>query len=179
VSLAFLSGNSVSGEVELLPGADGTPSRVMRRVGGLPGEEDLMGARSYGVGFADWTCGDPDHWVFEGTGMREGDRVPQLVGWEYHGPPHKDDPSLEVLSSGTVYGWNGENRNRNYSTTIYTAPKGNLVFNAGTCWWNMVLSTPPGFMNSPRRHFLENDARIQRITKSVLDRMISLDVPRQ
>ena len=30
-------------------------------------------------------------------------------------------------------------------------PKGNLVFNAGTCWWNVVLSTPPGFQNPPRQ----------------------------
>jgi hypothetical protein len=176
VSLAFLSGNSVSGEVALLPGADGTPNRVMRRVGGLPGEEELMGARSYGVGFADWTCGKPDHWAFEGTDMRQGDRVEQLVGWEYHGRPLKDDPSLEVLSSGPVYGWDGQLRDNSYATTIYTAAKGNLVFNAGTCWWNMVLSTPPGFMNPPRRFFLREDPRIQRITRNVLDRMISLDV---
>jgi hypothetical protein len=83
---------------------------------------------------------------------------------------------LQVLSSGTVYGWNGERRNGTYATTIYTAPKGNLVFNAATCWWNMLLSTPPGFMNPPKRYFLQPDARIQRITKNVLDKMIETDV---
>jgi hypothetical protein len=30
---------------------------------------------------------------------------------------------------------------------IYTAPKGNFVFNAATCWWNMFLSYPPGSQN--------------------------------
>ena len=45
VSLAFLSGNSVSGVVELLPGSDGRPNRVMRRAGrGFQGEQELMGS---------------------------------------------------------------------------------------------------------------------------------------
>src|SRR4029079_11818096 len=43
VSLAFLSGNSVSGEVRLMPGADGRPNRIQRRVGDLPDEETLLG----------------------------------------------------------------------------------------------------------------------------------------
>jgi hypothetical protein len=88
VSLAFLSGNSISGVVELLPSSDGRPNRVMRRAGrGFQGEQELMGSTSYGVGFADWTSDTPEHWVFEGTNMKKGDRVAQLVGWEYHGAP--------------------------------------------------------------------------------------------
>src|SRR5262245_65874046 len=35
VNLAFLSGNSVSGQVELRPSTDGRPNRVMRRIGDL------------------------------------------------------------------------------------------------------------------------------------------------
>jgi hypothetical protein len=173
VNLAFLSGNSISGVVELLPDGSGRPNRIMRRAGrGFQGEEDLMGSTSYGVGFADWTCDKPDHWVFEGTKMTKGDRIAQLVGWEYHGHPLGKHANLEVLSEGPVYGWNGERRRGTYATTIYTAARGNLVFNAATCWWNMLLSTPPGFQNPPRREFSHGDARVQRITKNVLDRMI-------
>jgi hypothetical protein len=144
VSLAFLSGNSISGIVELLPAGDGRPNRVMRRAGGgFPREQDLMGATSYGVGFADWTAENPEHWVFEGTNMKKGDRVAQLVGWEYHGPPLATHPGLVVLSEGAVYGAAGEKRTGTYATTLYAARRGNLVFNAGTCWWNVVLSSPP------------------------------------
>jgi hypothetical protein len=174
VSLAFLSGNSISGIVTLSPSSDGRPNRIMRRAGSFPNEPALMGSTSYGVGFASWTCDKPDHWVFEGTNMKKGDRVVDLVGWEYHGPPLGEHASMEVLSQGQVYGWNGEARNRDYATTLYTAPKGNLVFNAGTCWWNMVLSTPPGFMSPPRRYFRESDPRVQRITKNILNRMIAV-----
>jgi hypothetical protein len=174
VSLAFLSGDSISGVVELLPSSDGRPNRVMRRAGrGFQGEQDLMGATSYGVGFADWTSDNPDHWAFEGTGMKKGDRVAQLVGWEYHGPPLATHPGLVVLSEGPVFGASGEKRAGTYATTLYTARRGNLVFNAGTCWWNLVLSSPPGFQNPPRKDFRRNDPRIQRVTKNILDRMIA------
>jgi hypothetical protein len=175
VSLAFLSGNSISGVVELLPSSDGRPNRVMRRAGrGFQGEQELMGATSYGVGFADWTSDLPEHWAFEGTNMKKGDRVAQLVGWEYHGAPLGKHANLAVLSEGPVYAANGQKGAGTYATTLYAAPKGNLVFNAGTCWWNVVLSSPPGFQNPPRRDFLRSDPRIQRITKNILDRMIAV-----
>jgi len=178
VSLAFLSGNSISGEVELVPATDGRPNRVMRRAGrDFEAEQALMGATSYGVGFADWTAGRPDHWAFDGTDMKQGDRVADLVGWEYHGAPLGTHQDLVVLSEGPVFAANGA-RTGTYATTIYSARKGNLVFNAGTCWWNMVLSSPPGFRNPPRKDFLRNDPRIQRITKNVLDRMIAVGVAR-
>jgi hypothetical protein len=179
VSLAFLSGNSISGVVELLPSSDGRPNRVMRRAGrGFQGEQELMGATSYGVGFADWTADNPEHWAFGGTKMKKGDRVAQLVGWEYHGPPLAKHAGLVVLSEGPVYGASGDKSTGTYATTLYTVQRGNLVFNAGTCWWNVVLSSPPGFQNPPRKDFRRNDARIQRITKNILDRMIGATVTR-
>jgi len=36
----LLSGNSISGEVSLLPSTDGRPNRVIRRVGGFRAEQD-------------------------------------------------------------------------------------------------------------------------------------------
>jgi hypothetical protein len=98
-----------------------------------------------GVGFTDWTCYKPKHWVFEEANVKKGDRVPALVGWEYHGAPVGMNPNLVVPSEGPVYGANGEKRPGIYATTIYAVAKGNLVFNAATCWWNRVLSSPPGF----------------------------------
>jgi hypothetical protein len=106
--------------------------------------------------------------------MKKGDRVSQLVGWEYHGAPLAKHTGLVVLSEGPVYTAGGEKRTGTYATTLYTAPRGNLVFNAGTCWWNAVLSSPPGFQSPPRKDFRRNDTRIQRITKNILDRMIGL-----
>jgi hypothetical protein len=176
VHLAFLSGNSVSGKILFRPGADGRPNRIFGRysVDGshhFRNDQDLMGVSSYGVGAADWTCRAPDHWMFEGTGMKDGDSIPQLVGWEYHGPPMRDDPSLVVLARGKTRRGQQET-NREYASVLYTAPKGNFVFNAATCWWNMPLSRPPGAVNPPRTDFSREDRRVQRITKNLLDRML-------
>jgi hypothetical protein len=51
-----------------------------------------------------------------------------------------------------------------YAATIYTSERGNPDFNAGTCWWSMVLSSPPGFKNPPKKDFTREDPRVQRIT---------------
>ena len=34
--------------------------------------------------------------------MKKGDRIPGLIGWEYHGDPPKDIPGLEVVGEGTA-----------------------------------------------------------------------------
>jgi hypothetical protein len=54
----------------------------------------------------------------------------------------------------------------------WTCQKGNFVLDAGICWWNMVLSSPLGFMDPPRRDFSKDDPRVQRITANLLKRMI-------
>jgi hypothetical protein len=57
-----------------------------------------------------------------------------------------------------------------YTTTIYNRPKGNFVFNAATCWWSLPLSSPPGFRNPPNKDFSKDDARIQQITRNLLNK---------
>ena len=66
-----------------------------------------MGARNIDPvnGGGDWICAKPDHWIFAGTGMKKGDRIPGLIGWEYHGDPPPDLPGLEVVAEGTA--WHG------------------------------------------------------------------------
>jgi hypothetical protein len=111
--------------------------------------------------------------------MKKGDSIPELVGWEYHGPPFANGyKDFTVLAEGNVHLFNGEPTSRQYAATIYTAPKGNFVFNAGTCWWPKLLSSPPGFMEPPYRYFREGDERVRRMTKNLLDKMISLNIKR-
>lgn len=178
VNILFLSGNSVFGKVYLKPSSKGTPDRVFGREERFKDEEWLMGARSYGVGLADWTCTAPDHWMFAGTDMKKGDAIPNLVGWEYHGYPLPDIDGLEVVAAGSVAGAEAESR---YAATYYETPKGNFVFNAATCWWSMVLSSPPGssYPNNPRKLFTEraidfrqDDPRVQQITRNLFVRAI-------
>jgi hypothetical protein len=195
LNVAFLSGNTCCGRIDPRPGADGRRDRIFGRFDRFgprdtkerfnsmlrlphrsPNENTLVGARSTGdvTGGADWACDLPDHWLFEGTGMKKGDRIPGLVGWEWHGDPATDIPGLEVVSSGMTTDGQGHDHGT-YTATIYPGPKEkrNFVFNASSCWWADGLSQPPGYVRpkvytEPRGP----DARAQRITANILDRML-------
>ncbi len=172
VNLVFLSGNSISHEIELRPNHAGRSDRTFARARPFEDEAELMGGSSYGVGLADWTCLRPEHWLFARTNMKAGDAIAGLVGWEYHGPPlKKDDPSLVVVASGPVKDSDGSTLAEHYAAVIYEAPRGNFVFNAATCWWSMVLSSPPGFINPNRVDFRHEDRRVQQMTQTVFERI--------
>ncbi len=183
VSLGFFSGNAACWEVETFPSSrDKTPARVYRRTRLFPDEQLLMGSKSYGSGYGDWVATKPRHWIYEGTGMAEGEAVRGLIGWEFHGPPLGDMPGLEVVAEAPLYppeGWDGDAlggriKNKRHAGVVFQCSKGNWVFNAGTIWWPEGLSQPPGHM--PARHSIAGtmgpDARVQRITRNVLDRFI-------
>ena len=192
----WLSGNSVFVVSPFSPSARGAANRTITRetlFGGLtqdellaagkvfgdypprgPDESLIIGARSIVPfnGGGDWICTRPDHWVFEGTGMKKGDPIRGLVGWEHHGAP-ANLPGLEVLAEGTV--WAGGTRPAHWTATLFHGPKGNLVFNAATIFWTQGLSSPPGHM-LPWSHWSRPhgvDARVQRITQNVLARALA------
>lgn len=187
-SVGFFSGNAVCGKVDW---DDAT--RSIRRTGvfGPPGgtnefasmssltherpyANELIGAHSTGpvTGGADWVCVMPEHWVYEKTGMALGDRIPGMIGWEYHGDP-APIPSLKVIASGPTQSAPGVLNGGIYTATVYEGTKGNLVFNASTCWWADGLSAPPGYQ-SPSVYTSPKgiDPRVQQITKNVLQRML-------
>jgi hypothetical protein len=187
-SVGFFSGNAVCGKVEW-----NEAERSIRRVGvfGPPGgtrefhemsslkherpyANELIGAHSTGpvTGGADWICTLPEHWIYEGTGMSLGDRIPGVIGWEWHGDP-APIPGLEIVAQGPTQSAPGQLNDGEYTATVYPGPKGNIVFNASTCWWADGLAAPPGYVRpsvytSPQGP----DARLQRITQNVLQRML-------
>ncbi|MFO0941101.1 MAG: DUF6605 domain-containing protein [Pirellulales bacterium] len=188
VNVGFFSGNAVCGRV-LWDQA----TRSIRRVGvfGPPGgtrdfesmktltherpyANELIGAHSTGpvTGGADWVCTLPDHWIYAKTGMKQGDRIPGLIGWEYHGDP-APIPGLEIVATGETQSAPDKANGGIYTGTVYPGPKGNFVFNASTCWWSDGLSAPPGYQ-SPSVYTSPKgvDGRVQQITRNIVDRMI-------
>lgn len=183
LNVAFLSGNTCMWLIPLSPSSEGRSDRVFYRAGrygGLmeaekptmgpfeldgPNENTLIGARTVFPfnGSADWIATKADHWIFEGTVMRNGDAIPGLVGWEFHGDPAQID-GLEVIASGTTI--NGAGKTATYTATVYPGPKANWVFNASTIFWSLGLSDPPG-LNTPYAHYGRPhgpDERVQKIT---------------
>lgn len=141
-------------------------------VGKAPDERKIIGARSVVPfnGGGDWTCTHPDHWLFDGTGMRKGESIPGLVGWEHHGEPDRQRAGLEVVAEGPI--WSGGTRPGRYAATIFPGPKGNFVFNASTIFWAQGLASPPGHI-LPWSHWSRPhgpDARVQSITQNLLNR---------
>ena len=194
LSVGFFSGNAVCGRIQLSPDRRGNAHRIIERVGvfGPPGgtfefeamktlaherpyANELIGAHSTGpvIGGADWVCAKPDHWVFAGTGMKLGEGIPGLVGWEWHGDPAKI-PGLEIVATAPTK-FDGKPNGGQCTATVYPGPRGNDVFNAATCWWADGLSAPPGYVrpsasSKPRGP----DARAQQVTRNVLGRMMRL-----
>lgn len=194
VNLLFLSGNSVCWVSPFRDSSADAPNRIITRAApyaGLarqehfdelkrfegidPGPDEglLMGAINVIPvnGGGDWICTQPEHWMFEGTGMKKGDAIPGLIGWEYHGDPAPID-GLQVVAGGTA--WQGGKHPQQWTATIYPGPKGNFVFNAATIFWCQGLSKPPGHM-LPWSHWNRPhgpDARVQRITENLLRRAL-------
>lgn len=190
VSICFLSGNTCCFVAPFSPSTDRRPNRILTRAGrygGIrkgeekwmadlpaeaPNEATLIGAQTVTPfnGSGDWTVIKPDHWMFAGTGMKKGDSIPGLVGWEFHGSPAKI-PGLEVVAAGKTL--TGDDRESHYTATIYPGPTGNFVFNASTIFWAQGLSAPPGHMPPISHHGRPHgpDERIQRITRNVFDRI--------
>jgi hypothetical protein len=151
-------------ELAVFPEMAGFPSTA-------PNENTLVGARTIvpAVGAADWICAIPDHWIFEGSGMKRGEGIPGLVGWEFHGDP-ADMKGLEIVATGATRGKHGDGV---YTATVYPGPRGNFVFNASSCWWGDGLSEPPGYVRPGAALAPKGpDPRAQRITTNVLERML-------
>ena len=136
-----------------------------------PDEALLVGARTMSPanGSGNWSVTRADHWIFAGTGLRNGDEIPGLVGWEHHGDPGPV-PGLEVIAAGETLKAGGERSS--YAATVYPGPKDNWVFNAATIFWSMGLAQPPGlippYSHLGRPHGV--DERVQRITANFLQR---------
>ncbi len=104
--------------------------------------------------------------------MQKGDRIPGLVGHEYHGEP-AEIPGLEVVAEGDAL--HQGKQPVHWASTIYPGPKKNFVFSASTVWWNQGLSSPPGHIlqwyMGVRGH--GPDPRVQRITHNLLRRALA------
>jgi hypothetical protein len=82
---------------------------------------------------------DASSWIFTGTGLKNGDSLPGLVGNEYDRVNTNSPtvPGLAILSASPVI--DHLNHHDVSNATLYTAPSGARVFNAGTFQWSWGL----------------------------------------
>src|SRR3989442_154222 len=192
VNLAFFNANAVYTQVRFEPSAVGVANRVMvcyreptldpvhgpttttewrsPRVTRL--EQTLMGiqfsTQLQGNTNTAYVVTNSSHWVYAGTGFKDGDVVPGIVGYEVdsympsYPPPNSANQTL--LSRSPVTGTGGVTSYANSS--IYQAPSGAWVFASGTMSWSWALDNIDGY------HGLI-DSRIQRATANILDAFLT------
>src|ERR1700682_5473455 len=119
-------------------------------------------------GYAPYVVANSSHWVYAGTGFRDGDSVPGIVGYEadrlfsqYPGPNAVS--GTYTLLSNSPFTTN-ELTSDYSSASIYQAPTGAWVFASGTMGWAFGLDS---------NGYTPADPRIQKATTNILNRFVA------
>jgi len=123
---------------------------------------------------ADWVVVNSGHWLYEGTGVRDGDRFVSLVGQEYDTLyPADSPPGVEVWAQSPVVtpqpGVDPTGHPTVHTATVYTTPAGGTVVSAGTFQWSWALDTFG--QHTYRGRVTPTDARVARVTTNIFDRL--------
>jgi hypothetical protein len=120
---------------------------------------------------ADIVVSDAGHWVFAGTGLKNGDALPGLLGYVVDAGYGSGPRSVERLARSPFV---DQGRTRYADMVIHTADSGALVFATGSMQWNWGLD---GY-NAPAWHAVRVSGAAQRITRTVLNRMLDTHAAR-
>lgn len=136
-----------------------------RRGAGCWGNMDVMAGTAWTVRFA-------DHWVFEGTGLNDGDTFGLgTLGYETDAAEIVDEDGVPrvtgrdatpstfvVLATADLSDWRRFGQGGGATMGIFRAPGGGTVFNIATIGWGNGLGDSP-------------DPTVERITRNVLTRL--------
>ena len=184
VGLAFFSADAVSVQIRFESSTAGVPNRVIvcyrdANLDPVKGatttvswrdpylnrpEQRLRGVQNNA--YVDWGNNFPyvvtnsAHWIYAGTGLRDGDSISGIVGYEMDGymPAYPGPNGTHTILSRSPF-TDVDGQAQVASASIYQAPSGAWVFSSGTTSWTWGLDDFSG------SHV---DARIQRITANLL-----------
>ena len=195
VNLAFLGGNAVNWQARFEPSSSGVPNRVLvcyRNATLDPiadpslktvlwrdpplnrPEQTLVGVQFTAAvpwnngAYVPYVVTNSANWVYAGTGFRDGDSVPALVGyeadrWFSQYPPPNAVVGTYTLLSNSPFGSDHSN------SSVYQAPSGAWVFASGTMNWSAALDKFIGWT------LMDPDPRIQQTTANILNRFLGPD----
>ena len=115
--------------------------------------------------YQEWRPANTDHWVFDETGIEEGDTFDGIVGYEYDhmAIPEERPVGLEVVGSSPVDGFIGPDTS---ISAVYEAASGAIVFNAGTVARSWGLDD---WGHDDIGRFA--DDRLRRMTRGIIERL--------
>jgi hypothetical protein len=149
------------------PDASG-PTCLWREVDvdGNQAEQALLGVQYNGIPREEvpLVVANADHWLWAGTGVRDGETIAGIVGGEvdcfYPNSPRPTAVEHTLLSSSPYRPEGGSDAPRMQNTSLYQTGEGAIVFDAATFNWSLGLNRE-GYA----------DARIQRATANLLNRL--------
>ncbi|HYP98544.1 MAG TPA: N,N-dimethylformamidase beta subunit family domain-containing protein [Polyangiaceae bacterium] len=179
LSMAFFTGNTAFRRIRLEPSGAGIPRRTMtcyksasldprhdaedctadfQRAPHARPENGMLGLLWSGWGHLQgfpFIVSAPDHWIYEGTGVKAGESLGNIVGYEWDAvSDNGSSPSgLEVVSSSPALHEFGYVSPHN-ATVFYPTPS-SFVFSAGTIGWAKGLSDE-GVLSVPVQQVTEN-----------------------
>ncbi|MFJ3234084.1 N,N-dimethylformamidase beta subunit family domain-containing protein [Streptomyces sp. NPDC086787] len=188
--LAFLGANNIYFHVRMEPSAGGRANRVMACYKSTPdpapgragvttrwrdispdqqhAEQGLLGIQFNGIVQkpAPLVVKGSGHWLWAGTGLREGARLPKMVGVEADGyDPKAPSPagSRRTLLAESPYEAKRltASQPRVQHTALTEMPNGAMVFVAGTFHWALALDSAP-----------HRNKHIQTATRNLVNRML-------
>ncbi|HEX8699133.1 MAG TPA: N,N-dimethylformamidase beta subunit family domain-containing protein, partial [Myxococcaceae bacterium] len=183
MSLAHFGGNAAYWKVRMLTDSQGQPLRTMVCFKNEPYRDPVPFSTVrfrdepnptpenglFGTMYDGWqlisfplTVKDERHWLFEGTGLKNGMQLHGLLGYEVdriydngHTPPglsiSMESPLVTAEGVPTIS-----------QVVDRTLPSGRLVFSAGTIYWPLAFTADPELA----------DARVVRMTQNVLERAL-------
>ncbi|WP_194922197.1 N,N-dimethylformamidase beta subunit family domain-containing protein [Catenulispora rubra] len=160
-SLAFLTANNAYWHVRIDestrtmscykgfedPDVEDFPTGMWRAGEGHPrAEQQLMGVQYSGIlkGRHALVVREAGHWFWAGTGLKDGDEIPGLLGGEadslFEAMPKAKAEEQALLTATPYTISNGTQFVQN--TSVYRAASGTWVFTAGTFLWPLGLGHP-------------------------------------
>jgi len=199
VNLAFFGANAIYWQVRFEPSSSGVPNRVLvcyrnasldpiadpslktvlwrdppvnrpeQTLIGVQYTDQVLFNQQTSSSYVPYVVTNSANWVYAGTGFRDGDSVPGIVGYEadrlfsQYPPPNAVSGTYTLLSHSPFAAATSPSDYSNSS--VYQAPSGAWVFGTGTFGWNWALDD---FLNGANKV----DPRIQQTTANILNRFL-------
>ena len=186
-NVAFLSANNMYWQIRFEPSTSGTPNRIVvcyRMVADpitatnpilktglwhdppMNRPEHLVTGNAYDelktkFGWNSWIVSNANHWFYAGTGLNNGDALPQLVGIEWDLIPTVTPPADVAELSNSPMAPIGLRQ----QATIRTAPSGAQIFDAGSLRYPLFLDNYTADPNTA--------AVVQKMTRNLISRLSS------
>jgi hypothetical protein len=118
-----------------------------------------------------FTVVNSSNWIYNGTGLRDGDKVPGIIGYEVQHYVINGFEPKNLTIVGHSLAKENQTQYTYADTVLFTTQSNSTVFSAGSIQWNWGL-------DNKCNHYACGDPRLQIMMKNILDKMIKENTKR-